>query len=165
VGLLRNLARDAFDEAENRKPEAKSWGLYTRDDRPGQGGDSPCGFCWFDSQAEMMHFVREYLVLTVPGLGSTDSALVLASVRGVCDDLNRRKIGPSKARAELNKVLKGLLNVMWWGTFEDLCGDGGSHPRRVRAWFRAGREVASLHAPLTESEAETLRQRLWEFGG
>jgi hypothetical protein len=111
----------------------------------------------------MLHFVREQLVLVIVGLGHRESTRLLAGVRPLVNAVTRRQIEPDNARKDLNVVLKDLLRITWWGTFEDLCHGDNHESRRVRKWFREGRDVPRPDAPLTPSEVETLAQRLWEY--
>lgn len=67
-------------------------------------------------------------------------------------------------RERLNSLTRGLVQIPWWGTFQELMTGDSSYARSVRVWARSGDEDSDPTRPFDPEELEEFRAAIQEYG-
>jgi len=134
----------AYEQAARRDPRTASFGYLAAD--PATGAVAP--FLWFATLGEMLEFLQTAEVALLR-FDDADRRRVTASLaRAVA---GRRSIGQLD-RERLTAAFEGWSEVLWLGTFSELCEKGGTLPTGVRAAFRRANGLGEHAGPLGESD-------------
>jgi hypothetical protein len=149
-------------------PQRSSWGMFYDEDRAGAAGTGSSGFLWFDSRAALLEYAATYLayVGAEPHLGWEEAA---ARVRQAVEALVGGRSDEAAALAEINEHLRGCVQLLWWGPFEDILTGDGAFPRLVRAWWFAdddepGDDASSDVPPIEPEMIDDFADDIWQYG-
>jgi len=151
------VAKELAEAAHERRPDSQCWGLYLCDDGMSKAG----AFLWFSSEAELLDFIALHLLFfTGPGTDPVEARL--AGIGEIIDNLRKGKLEQEPARLAVNKLFKGLSQIVWWGTRATLFSADSEFPRGVRESFRSNErdESDSTGHPITEEEGKDFLQYL-----
>jgi hypothetical protein len=116
------------DIASNRDPRQARWGYFACDDNVFGVGL----FLWFNTQEQLLEFLSEY-----EGADSErhEPGLLQGEMRKVADQIKAGCLGIEEARQRFNELLKGHLDIVWIGNFDEMLS--GEHPfcTQMRAEF------------------------------
>ena len=139
-------AVQAHQTAARRDPRRFPFGYLAGD--PSTGALGP--LVWFASPDEMFDFLvgpEVYLLL----FDERDTVRIRGSLRraiGTTRDVGRLD------RGALSDAFEGWSEIVWIGTFADLCSRGGDVPTRLRRAFRADRQLGDHAGPIGDDELE-----------
>jgi len=138
-GLTSLYAR--YGEAARRDPRAFPVGYLAADGTTG----AIAPFLWFPDQGELLRFVAttELGLLRLTPPAHVDVTRALASIL-------RRPRALDRLASALSAAFDGWTEVLWAGTFADLCSAPDGVPAALRAelrWTRDGTEVDAALAP------------------
>jgi hypothetical protein len=134
------VRRAAFAQAaaENASKPAKtreSWGLFAYGDAPPAISGGVGGFLWFPSRSRLFDFVGEHLTFIAPGRSDIDPGRVAAETKVIARRMATQSVGLPAGIRLLNRTLRHFSQVEWIGTLEELLGENGRFPRKVRSWI------------------------------
>lgn len=120
------------DSPIKRDPRDHSWGYYSHDDLPGMG---PTGaFRWFDTLEDSADHIQwvidQYVDSERAGVQKK------AAAHGVLSKVRTGDLTPNDALPLLNGELENLVQVPWWGRFDELAGGDQSFVKNVRQKIR-----------------------------
>jgi hypothetical protein len=139
-------AMEAHQEAARRDPRQFPFGYLAGD--PATGALGP--LVWFKSPGELYDFLlgpEIYLLL----FDEPDTLRIRASLRraiGSTRDITRLD------RDMLSAAFEGWSEIVWIGTFGDLCSRGGDMPTRIRRAFRSEHELGDHAGPIADDELD-----------
>jgi len=134
----------AYERAARRDPRIASFGYLAAD--PATGAVAP--FLWFATFGEMLEFLQTAEVALLR-FDEADRRRVTASLaRAVA---GRRSVGRLD-RERLTAAFEGWSEVLWLGTFAELCATGGTLPTGVRAAFRRAHDLGEHAGPIGDGE-------------
>lgn len=141
-GVLTSLyAR--YAEVAGRDPREFPLGYLAADGATG----AIAPFLWFRDQGELLRFVATtelgLLRLTPP---------VHVDVTRALAKLVRRQHRLDRLAAALTAAFDGWTEILWVGSFADLCGAADDVPAATRAELRRQRDGTELEAALTPEE-------------
>ncbi|HEY3284501.1 MAG TPA: hypothetical protein VGN26_19700 [Armatimonadota bacterium] len=121
-------------------PGQASWGYYARDIPLEAGGRGSAALFWFQGREQMLlSLVRYevYLAASRPGVGPQRLAQLRARLEGAVGAASAGQMGMGEALVQVNRALKGLSRVEWWGPFPGMEGSadlplGLAQPRLSR---------------------------------
>lgn len=134
----------AYEEAARRDPRTAAFGYLAGD--PATGAIAPV--LWFASLPELLHFLQTSEVALLR-FDDDDERRVKASLaRAVA---GRRSVAQID-RERVSAAFEGWSEVLWLGTFAELCEKGGTFPTGVRAAFRRAHGLGEHAGPVGEVE-------------
>ncbi|MEW6270443.1 MAG: hypothetical protein AB1689_14225 [Thermodesulfobacteriota bacterium] len=136
----------AYREAARRDPRRCPFGYLAGD--PGSGARG-C-FVWFASLAELFDFLCE----TEVGLLQFDEAETRRIADALGRVLARTRDVQRLSRDELSNAFEGWCEILWLGTFADLCSRGGDVQTSVRIAFRRELALGDHAGPIAEEELD-----------
>lgn len=151
------LALQAHDEAARRDPREAGFGYLAGD----PATRALAAFVWFRSPAETFAFLAgaEVDLLRFEG---DDARRIASSVQRV---LRGVETIARVDREMLSACFEGWSEIVWLGTFADLCERGGAFPTDTRAAFRRERGTGEHAGPIAADEMEAFIAYLRSFGG
>lgn len=134
----------AYLAATKRDPRQAPFGYLAGD--PSRGARGP--FRWFRSPVELFEGIYEVEV-DVLNLDERDAARIKTSIL--------RAIGAGRhlLRVDcqaLSAAFEGWSEILWVGTFNDLCAKGGEIPTSLRAACRAATATGTHGGPIDDGE-------------
>jgi hypothetical protein len=144
----------ACQDASGIVPTPQHWGAWIYSDAHPAVGGGVGGFVWFESEKEMLVFMREHLVFLDQGIeGRHDVYEIQRTCHSVVDEVTNGSISLRTAMVRLNHAVRRLSVIKWWGRMEDLLVGEEAFPREVRSSFR-GEPVESTResAPIPERD-------------
>ena len=131
--MLTARALEQLEASVDRDPRDYPWGMFAWGDAPPACGGGMGAFQWFESQEELLAFIRDW---STPCFMTFDAE---ADWQEQCARLSTILMGwnqdPAATLAALNAELKGLLQIDWIGGFADLKEGNDNFCRRVQAAF------------------------------
>lgn len=129
----------AMTDAGVVRPTPDSWGFYEYADMaPAFCGSGIGSLVWFGSRKEMLDFVRDTLAWWRPGPSSATPEEIAERVHGILDQFDLADESPEMMkdlRRMLNKAMKYMWQIGWWGTLKELMQGKAVFPRDVRERF------------------------------
>ncbi|HEY8514060.1 MAG TPA: hypothetical protein VIS07_00935 [Candidatus Binatia bacterium] len=145
----------AYREAAGRDPRDFPFGYLAGDPASGARG---C-FVWFATTGELIDFMID----TEVGLlqfDEPDANVIAAGIRRVM----ARTFDLSRApRDELTEAFCGWCEILWLGTFGNLCSRGGDVQTSVRLAFRRARSLGEHAGPIADDEVDAFVEFLREL--
>jgi hypothetical protein len=136
----------ACHEAAARDPRRCGFGYLAGD--PTTGAQSL--FLWFRTRRELVDFLctSEIALLQFEPGDADRMAASLRRIVGTAGDLARLD------RSALSACFEGWCEILWIGTFADLCSRGGSVQTAVRAAFRTELGLGEHAGPIADDEVD-----------
>lgn len=124
--------RERLEAANAADPEAFPWGVRTADPWPA----GLALFFWYETEAELRNaLLRGDHAVDADDETRTRAAEALKLILGASSSLS-----PDTAQAG-NEAAYPAFNILWWGTFDDLCSGDHEVAREAReAFFEAHHE-------------------------
>jgi len=143
---LQDSAVYAHATAAARDPHRSGFGYLAGDPASGAVG----AFVWFATLAEMLDFLSttEIALLRFEDQESVRIAASLGRAIGTTRDVTRLD------RHALSEAFEGWSEILWIGTFADLCAKGGTLQTSLRASFRADLGFGEHAGPIADGELE-----------
>jgi hypothetical protein len=148
---------DAYRAAAQRDPRRHPYGYIAADPASGARG----AFVWFATAAELF----EFLCSTEVGLLQFDEAETRRITSSIERVLARTRDVARVARDHLSDAFEGWCEILWLGTFADLCSRGGDVQTSVRYAFRRARGLGEHAGPIAEEEIDDFVGFLAEIAG
>jgi hypothetical protein len=127
---LREAAMERLMPAVEHQPQSGDWGYFIRDET-GIGA-----IFWFVSRDEMLTAIaRDHVAICELPITS-DLTVLEAQVRALIAPARMNCDDDSRVRADLNTLLKGYMEIEWWGMLPDLTEGSSEFARDVRTSFR-----------------------------
>jgi len=152
----------AYRTAAERDPRRRGFGYLAGDPATG----APGAFLWFATVDELLAFMCTVEV-DLLRFDSGESGRIAASLTRAI-----RRAGSLARidRDELSAAFEGWCEILWIGTFADLCTRGGALATEVRAGFRAESDLDEHAGPIADEEmdlfvAHLTRMYLWRDTG
>lgn len=119
---MRERAMAAFDVAAlKEKPTRSHWGLFSADDGPIHSDRDEATFIWFTDRDAMLSFVEEHLPFIDLGAVPLDERVEsVSTVREIIRCVRDGNLDVEAARNEVNRALRNITKVQWWGSMDDL---------------------------------------------
>jgi hypothetical protein len=146
----------AYAEAAGRDPRAAGCGYLAGDPATRAVG----AFVWFPTPAEMFAFLAGPEV-DLLRFGDEDARRMAASVQRTL-----RGVG-ALARVDRNLLsacFEGWSEIVWLGSFMELCERGGAFPTDARAAFRRARGTGDHAGPIADDERDAFVTWLRAYG-
>lgn len=149
-----NNPGDLHRAASLRDPRRFPYGYLAGD--PGTGALAPT--VWFATMDELIGFLLD----TEVGLlqfEATESARIIASLDraiGTTRDPRRLDCG------QLTAAFEGWCEILWVGTFADLCTRGGATQKSLRLAFRNDVRLGEHAGPISDEEIDDFVEWLRE---
>ena len=123
----------AFSQSHDLDPTSKCWGLFAVSDAPPPVCGSGMGsFHWFQTEAELVSFIRDYLAWWNPAPSTMKREEIAATVQAIV----AAESADLKEMVDcLNDFMRNMWYIEWCGQFVDLCEGKGEFPVRVRSGF------------------------------
>ena len=151
----RAAAIKRLEAANLADPRKHPYGFLARDDM--SGGTSM--FHWYASRAARL----ESIATDLPLLMDEDDPELTISIQKLASD--QAQDLDSELLISLQTQLPGLQEMIWMGTFEELCSSTAEWPREVRSEFRSQEEDTDAEdRPVTPGELSAFIDFLIEFG-
>ena len=153
--LLTEQAQAVVERTIGRDPQKHPWGLFFWGDAPGGIGGGVGCFQWFDSREELLAFVSDYSPALYCSFEEEDEWIEFrVRLRAIAKSFSDDSV---RGLEEFNTVLKGLLQIDWIDSFDELCKGEESFCRKVRAWFRDADDIDEAEE-LSSQEAIDLEE-------
>lgn len=137
-------ALHAFDAAARRDPRTAGCGYVAAD--PTTGALAP--LLWFAEPSEMFTFLASTEV-DLLRFEHADARRIAAAVAGV---LRGVKSLARVDRARLSAAFEGWSEIVWLGSFAELCSKGGRFVTEVRIDFRRVHDLGEHAGPIADDE-------------
>jgi len=134
----------AYRAAALRDPRRFRFGYLAGDPASGARG----AFVWFASPAEMFEFLATVEVDLLQ-FDDDDAARIRGSIRRI---VGRPREALRVDRDRLSSSFEGWCEVLWLGSFADLCSRGGDVPTSVRIAFRRVGKLGEHAGPICDDE-------------
>jgi hypothetical protein len=167
--LLTQETRQAvLTRATARDPRENPWGYFGEDDSLVASAGT---FAWFPTREELL----EALVEAEPAVYVAPGDPAFEAMRGGLARVREKALGrkglSASLRDEANEVLRGEVQIGWWGTWEELVSGGSEFEKELRTWFRElvededeDEEGRDLAAPITAEELQVFVEFIAEYG-
>jgi hypothetical protein len=133
-----------YREAAARDPRDFVYGYVAGD--PATGAAGP--FLWFATPEALLTFLRTVEV-SLLGFDEDDAQRIAAALaRVVASTRDLARID----RAALSAAFAGWSQILWIGTFPDLCSKGGAWSTGLRAAFRVEHGLGEHPGPIGDDE-------------
>jgi hypothetical protein len=153
IGIMNSRSRARADFAAiaaeyravaTRDPRLFGFGYLAGD--PATGAPGP--FLWFAGVEELLGFLRttEVALLQFDDDEADRLAAQLERATGATRDLARID------RDALSAAFEGWNEILWIGTFGDLCAKGGATTTGLRAAFRRDAQLGEHAGPISDDE-------------
>jgi hypothetical protein len=116
----------------------------------------------------MLEYAGLYLAYSgaEPRVGWDEAA---ARVKATVESLVAGRLDENAALLEINEHLRGCVQLIWWGPFEELLAGDGWFSREVRAWWSGGDDATDGEPPLNvppidPDRAYEFAEDLWQYG-
>jgi hypothetical protein len=140
------LATARYGEATARDPRRCAFGYLAGD--PGSGAIG--SFVWFGTAPEMLEFLSTVEVRLLQ-FDDRESADIIASLeRAIGTTLDVRRLD----RHAISAAFDGWCEILWIGTFGDLCERGGAFQTSLRLGFRTADDLGEHGGPIADDELE-----------
>jgi hypothetical protein len=130
------LSANAFERlsvSAQRDPRLCEWGLFSWGDAPPACGGGVGGFQWFESLAQLLEFITDWSPATYMTFDEEAEWLSQRDrLQTIASQWNR---DPAGTLEKLNAELKGLLQIDWIGSWNDLKAGNEAFSIRVRNAF------------------------------
>ena len=167
--LLTQESRQAIlTRAAARDPRESRWGYFGEDDSLVAAAGT---FAWFETREDLL----EALVEAEPAVNlapdDPEFEEIRAGLASVREKALAKKGLPAALREEANEILRGEVQIGWWGTFDALLKGKGAFESELRTWFRElvgdedeGEDGRDLAAPIAKREVEDFVEFVAEYG-
>lgn len=153
--------------AHQRDPREFPWGYFSYGDAPGGIGGGTGLILWFASHREMLDFFLHHELEShwLENADEDERAEVLREVRTALEPLSESKSGLQSALAAANEPLRNLVQLTWWGRFEELVSGSGEFAMHLRSFFRSDdSDEEGRSSPITDAELSDFVESLQEYG-
>lgn len=152
---------EAFSKSHELDPAPDDWGIFAYSDAPPPVCGSGLGsFHWFQTQADLICFVRDYLAWWNPGPSSLKPEEIAAEVRAIVDAHSTDLPGMVE---RLNDFMRNMWCIDWVGQFRDLCEGAGEFPEKIREFYYDDSDVDSSK-PISANMVEEFKECLQHYG-
>jgi hypothetical protein len=116
------------DNPRDRDPREYPWGHYAHDDIPGIGATGR--FEWHASKEVSAHHLQWLIeqYIESEGWGAEKKAAARTALAGVKDG----SVQIDEAMQRLNKQFENLIQVAWWGQYEEIRSGDSDFARDIR---------------------------------
>ncbi|MCP9846268.1 hypothetical protein KBY86_05095 [Synechococcus sp. Lug-A] len=138
-------------EIADRDPREYKFGFYHYGDRAASQGGGTAVFMWFPTESDR----QEFLVSCLPMMHSSceseseyvaQQSLLFESLSNPPED---------QVPVAYNKAMKGVAQVEWIGTFDELLNSGSAFALKMRSDFRGECDtMPQKSVPIAEEEVE-----------
>lgn len=137
---------DAHRAASLRDPRRHPFGYLAAD--PDTGALAPT--VWFATMEELIAFLVETEIALLQ-FEADDAARIAATLQ--------REIGPTRDprrldTSRLSAAFEGWCEILWIGSFADLCTRGDAMPKRLRLAFRDDVRLGEHAGPIADDELD-----------
>ena len=142
-----------LNESAQRDPRACPWGLFAWGDAPPACGGGVGAFQWFATLEELMEFITDW---SAAGYLTFDDEEDWHQQQPRLRSLAKHwHENPAATLLELNQELKGLLQIDWIGTYQDLKSADDAFGRRIQEAFAEEQAVPESKAvDMTDTAAQ-----------
>jgi hypothetical protein len=167
----RAMVEARIEAAIDRTPTRSDWGIESYGDAPAVMGGGVGGFLWFASREELFRFVADALLTLHPAPRTTDTRRIEAVIRAHLDAASVGTLSLEDTRMLLNRNLRRIAQIRWWGPLEDLRCSDAEFPRQLRAWARDeyaddqdNAAPGASEAPVTDEELDDFVEAIRTYG-
>jgi hypothetical protein len=153
-----STAQDIAEQAHDADPRERNYGLFSLSDRHPALGGGTGGFLWFESQSALLDFLaNQYVNFNCPPAEELTAA-VHKAVKAAVEEMGSSDV--KGMSSELNRLLKGIVQMTWAGTFDELLSGAGNFDRKLRSRFRD----EESQEPISPDEVEDFLEFLSTYG-
>lgn len=145
---------DVHRSASLRDPRSYPFGYLAGD--PGTGALAP--MVWFATADELIAFLREIEVALLQFDARDAERIVVSIDRVIGTTRDPRRFDC----AQLSAAFEGWCEILWAGTFADLCMRGGSMQKTLRLAFRKDVRLGEHAGPIGDEEIDDFVEWLRE---
>jgi len=110
---------EMMQKASSMEPELDTLGMYFYLDVNGVCGSGAGAFLWFEDREEFLQMARYVCWMFPSYTGEYDEDLIVEN-GCIIDAYLQDQISLDEARAQINELMAGLVQVPWWGTIKDM---------------------------------------------
>jgi hypothetical protein len=149
----------AFSQSLDLDPTPECWGIFAYSDAPPPVCGSGMGsFHWFQTEGELISFIRGYLAWWTPAPSSMKPEDIAAEVQAIVD----AESGELTTMVDrLNEFMRNMWCIGWYGQFVELCEGTGAFPVKVRGSFCDDDEVPEA---ISQEKIEEFKEYLQTYG-
>jgi hypothetical protein len=137
---------DAHRAASARDPRRHAFGYLAGD--PDTGALAP--IVWFASMDDLIAFLLETEIALLQFEPDQAARIAAALARELGTTRDPRRLDT----ARLSAAFEGWCEILWVGTFADLCTRGGDWQKRLRIAFRDDVRLAEHAGPIADDELD-----------
>ena len=139
-----------------------AWGMFSWGDAPPAIGGGIGAFQWFISRENLLAFISDHAVLMWKDFGDKDEFESLrGSLRQAVDELGEDGEGLDR----FNQNVRGLFQIEWIGTFDELATSDSQFAAKVRAYFHETEgDQDSYVPPIEQKDLAKFSESLEEYG-
>lgn len=138
------------------------WGMFSWGDAPPAIGGGIGAFQWFASREILINFISDHAVLMWKEFEEKDEyEKISRSLRQAANKLGE----DDESLDQFNQNIRGLFQVEWIGTFNELTSSDGQFSSKVRANFNELEgDQASSAPPIEQKDLARFSESLEEYG-
>jgi hypothetical protein len=141
-----NSPADAHRTASLRDPRHHPFGYLAGD--PATGALAPT--VWFATIDELIAFLVETEIALLQFEADEAARIAATLQREIGTTRDPRRLEP----ARLSAAFEGWCEILWVGTFADLCTRGGDVPKHLRLAFRDDVRLGKHAGPIADEELD-----------
>ena len=156
---------NANDDYPNlRDPRENPFGYFSYSNAPAPFGGGIGVFSWFASAQEAAeHLSTELSDHWLRRLDDSSRRSTIEAVHDALSDAATGKRTTADVLASINELLKGFVQLEWWGTLQELRRSDHEFPRKVRAALR-DEDQPEDEPPIAEEELAAFVEMLSQYG-
>lgn len=158
---------EAFSKSHELDPSPDSWGLFAYSDAPPNVCGSGLGsFQWFNTKADMICFVRDFMAWWNPAPSSMEPEEIAQRVQAIIADAGDQP-DVAELRHQLNDFMRNMWHIESWGQFKEFLASNDEFPKKVRQSFLEDldeSECSTAQGMVPESQLKEFAEYLREYG-
>ena len=160
---LMEQAFERLNESAQRDPRVCPWGLFAWGDAPPACGGGVGAFQWFETLEDLMEFITDWSAAEY--MSFDNEAEWLEQRQCLRSIVSQWQADPVSTVQNLNKELKGLIQIDWIGSFAELKAGKVDFSRRIQEAFTDYHlsEVSSSTSENPEKEAQAAEHSFIRF--
>lgn len=145
-------ANEAFQEPAQRVALKTDYGFCAYGDAPAAIGGGTPWFYWFETEEAMLAALSDHALFLNMPRSNIDLSTMDAAVKARIATAGRGDL--EALRCDLNQYLRGASQLIWMGTFKDLCESEHPKAKDFRGEFRTDATTSPIKLDEMESFAE-----------
>lgn len=152
----------------HQHPQPDWWGMYSYGDASAGIGGGVGMIEWFPTRAAMLTYIADVFPYW-PG-GPYDTGVVASVTTAITANMQLGNLSDAEGLDRLNHTLRRYSQVVWIGTFEQLCSSDNDYCQYVRKWYRKQdpdfdeEDGSDPSAPIPTDKIDDFCEAIREYG-